>query len=233
MRCPFSVKVWKEVEGNLEFTNLWNKGSTSENFNEWFDKRELKKFRAGAYLLTWGIWLARNTSIFEDKHIPSFQDTARALALLSSFQNVDRIKRPRLVGDLIIDNTTKWSFFDGACQGPGQLCGLGYVLFLSDSHYYTGRANIVDGTNNYAEFKALLFLLMSALNKGLVRQQVYGDSALTVNIQVHNIGLHSLALQLKDLARQFQVILFAHIYIESTMPRTPFLMKAYRGHGSS
>ena len=111
------MRVWKEVEGNLGFTNLWLKGSLIDNFKEWFDKRELKNFRAVPYLVIWGIYLARNSSIFEDKQTPPFQVIAQAVALLSSFQPAVKIRRPRRVGELTVDKSIPWSFFDGAYQG--------------------------------------------------------------------------------------------------------------------
>jgi ribonuclease HI len=110
------------------------------------------------------------------------------------------------VGDLTVDKSIPWSFFDGACQGLGHVCGLGYVLYLSESHFYTGKENLGSGTNNYGEFKALLFLLKSSLNKGLECLQVFGDSTLVVNwmndeLQVQNIGLLTVAMHMKDLAK--------------------------------
>jgi hypothetical protein len=38
----------------------------------WMSKRELKEWRVVPYLTIWGVWLARNSLIFEEKDIPSF-----------------------------------------------------------------------------------------------------------------------------------------------------------------
>jgi ribonuclease HI len=99
-----------------------------------------------------------------------------------------------VIGEVIMNKDYAWSFFDGACQGPKHFCSLGFVLFTSEDHYFTGKENLGIGTNNQGEFKALLFLLKCALEKNILQLQVFGDSTMTINwmnneIQVHSTGL--------------------------------------------
>jgi hypothetical protein len=32
-----------------------------------------------------------------------------------------------------------------------QACGIGFVLYLSDSHYFIGKENVGRGSNNYGD----------------------------------------------------------------------------------
>jgi ribonuclease HI len=213
------MQVWKDLETSLGFQDLWHKETVDMNFQEWFIRRELNPFREVPFLVTWGIWLAHNSSLFEDKPIPYFQISTQVLALLSVYKPNVSIKEWRVVGALSVDRSYAWSFFTWACQGPGKTCSLGFVLFLSDSHFFTAKANLGKGTNNVGEFKALLFLMKSALNKGIVRLHIFGDSSLTINwmqdqLQVHSTGLSPLAKHLKEISRQFQEVSFKHVYRE-------------------
>ena len=52
------------------------------------------------------------------------------------------IKEQRVVGALSVDRSHAWSFFYGACQERGHTCSLGFVLFLSYSHFFTAKANL-------------------------------------------------------------------------------------------
>lgn len=112
------------------------------DFQEWFIRKELKPFREIPFLVTWGICLAHKFSLFEDKSIPYFQIFTQVLAMLSVYKPNVRIKEQRVVGALSMDRSYAWSFFDGACQGLGQTCNLGFVSFLLESHFFTAKANL-------------------------------------------------------------------------------------------
>jgi ribonuclease HI len=125
-----------------------------------------------------------------------------------------------VVGDLVIDNSIPWRFFDRACQGPSQICSLGLVLFLSNSHYILAKVNLGSRINNVEEFKVFLYFLKATMKKGIKTLQVFGDLTLTIKwmkdqIQIHNLGLLPPALHLKELASHFQVITFDLIYQEN------------------
>lgn len=80
-----------------------------------------------------------------------------------------------------MDKDWPWSFFNGASQETSQLCDSGFVIFLSKTHYFMGKANIERGSNNYSKLMALLLLIKSALNKNLVCLQIYGGSMFVIN----------------------------------------------------
>jgi len=49
-----------------------------------------------------------------------------------------------------INKQRPWGYFDGACQGPNGICGIGFILYFSYSHYLFGKSNLGSGTNNVA-----------------------------------------------------------------------------------
>jgi ribonuclease HI len=90
---------------------------------------------------------------------------------------------------------------------------------LSDSHYLTGKANLGPGSNNVAEFNALLVLLKSAMERNVQTQQVLGDSKFCTDwmlrtLQLDHLVLLQLGQQLKILSSHFTPIHFMHIYRE-------------------
>jgi ribonuclease HI len=110
-------------------------------------------------------------------------------------------------------------YFDRAFQGPNSICGTGFTLYFSDSHYLTGKANLGPGTNNVAEFNALLALLKSAMERNVQTQQVLGDSKFCIDwmlgtLQLDHLVLLQLGQQLKILSSHFSPIHFMHIYRE-------------------
>jgi hypothetical protein len=73
MNCAYFVQVWKDIEGSLGFRSLWEGHNIEACFLSWFSRKELEVFQVVPYLVLWGIWLARNASLFEDTQIPSFK----------------------------------------------------------------------------------------------------------------------------------------------------------------
>jgi hypothetical protein len=111
------MKVWKDLETSLGLQDLWHKVTVDMNFQECFIIRELNPFREVPFLINWGIWLAHNSSLFEDKPIPYFQISTQVLAMLSIYKPNVSIKEWRIVGALSVDMYYAWSFFDGAIKG--------------------------------------------------------------------------------------------------------------------
>ena len=91
----------------------------------------------------------RNQSCFEDYVLSPFQVSSFCLGLLSSFPQ-DKIVRFRHVVEEVIDKTYPWGYFDGSAAGDPKICGASGFLFITDEHYYTFKARMGFGTNNYA-----------------------------------------------------------------------------------
>ena len=76
----------------------------------------------------------------------------------------------------VIDKTFAWVFFDGSAAGDPKICGAGGMLFISDVHFFSFKAGLGLGTNNFAELFALKLLLYLARRNSLDKIQIFGDS---------------------------------------------------------
>ena len=111
--------------------------------------------------------------------------------------------------------------FDGACRGnPSDYIGIGCIIYNNEkilhdkSEYFT--SNIVGGTNNVAEYKALIEGLRLALQNNITNILVKGDSQLIINqmtgkYKVNADKLIPLYNDAKYLERQFTNISYQHI----------------------
>ena len=63
----------------------------------------------------------------------------------------------------VTDKTYPWGYFDGSASGDPKICGAGGVLFISDDHFYTFKAGLGFGTNNYTKLIGLKLLLTLSL----------------------------------------------------------------------
>ena len=72
-------------------------------------------------------------------------------------------------------------YFDGSAVGDPKICGAGGMLFISDIHFFSFKAGLGLGTNNYAELCALKLLLRLTRKNNLDKIQVFGDSQLVIN----------------------------------------------------
>ena len=55
------------------------------------------------------------------------------------------------------------------------------MLFLSDAHFFSFKAELGMGTNNFAELCALKLLLLLARRNYVDKIQIFGDSELVIN----------------------------------------------------
>jgi ribonuclease HI len=81
----------------------------------------------------------------------------------------------------VIDKTGSWAYFDGAAQRKPPIGGAGGILYLSDSHFLKFKVGIGRSTNNKAELLALKLTLRLAVEHGVQKLQVMGDSMVFKN----------------------------------------------------
>eukprot|EP01018_Ginkgo_biloba_P028285 Gb_00400 [translate_table: standard] len=86
--CPFTQHVWKEVEALTSIGNVWKAETIEACLKYWVNNLGLKELRALHCVICWGIWLARNSAIFEGNLIPPFQIIFQVGAMLSSIRVV-------------------------------------------------------------------------------------------------------------------------------------------------
>ncbi len=74
-------------------------------------------------------------------------------------------------------------YFDGACMpyNPGGIATYGFVIYTEDGEKFTGSGIASEkGTNNIAEYTALIKALEKAIELGIVEATVKGDSQLAI-----------------------------------------------------
>ena len=170
-------------------------------------------------LVFWFIWKSRNRSCFDNLNTSLAQVSAFSLGLLSSYPLDTATLKVRIIIEEVIDKTKPWGFFDGSASGSPQVCGAGGILFLKYDHYFTFKAGLGEGSNNFTELYALKLLLTLALDKQVSRIQVYGDSLLVINwilgkYRINNLHLAQLLCEVIRLNDFFKQADYQHIYRE-------------------
>jgi ribonuclease HI len=107
-------------------------------------------------------------------------------------------------------------YTDGASFGNPGPSGIGIVLIIDDETVLTRAEDIGYGTNNRAEYTAMIEGLRSARDHGVTDLVVRADSQLIVRqmqgqYKVKNKGLVPLLIEAQDLVRSFGRVTFEHI----------------------
>jgi len=97
--------------------------------------------------------------ILENKACPSIKVSQQVNEMLQLYKDSPTSKVYIVLKPLYINISNPWGYFDWACQGIENIYGLGFTLFISQTHYIHGKSNIGYGTNNLAELSALFSLL--------------------------------------------------------------------------
>jgi hypothetical protein len=63
----------------------------------WCENINFKNYKALPIINAWGIWLARNTNLFDDKLILAIQCASQALNILNCFKQAKNEKDPRQI----------------------------------------------------------------------------------------------------------------------------------------
>lgn len=109
------------------------------------------------------------------------------------------------------------AYIDGACSGNPGKAGIGVVLYdESGAHAYEASRAIGDGTNNIAEYEALIHALEKASELKCDDLLVYTDSELLARqingfYKVKNETLRVLFTKAKSLMRNFAGVKVRHI----------------------
>lgn len=107
-------------------------------------------------------------------------------------------------------------YTDGGARGNPGPAGVGYVLWLEDSHEITHAEYIGEATNNQAEYKALRAGMQRASQEKVLELECRLDSELVVRqlngeYRVKDVDLKPLLKQVSNLASSFEKISFEHI----------------------
>jgi len=185
----------------------------------WISVRDTVNIRALPCIITWGIWMARNKIIFEDKWTEPDIVAAQCMGILQAFPQVNPKQNPRNIGDLVIDKSIPWAFFDGAAQGNPLICGGGGIIFRGDSNYYCSRTGLGMGSNNCAEFMALKLLMLLAIEMEIKLLNIMGDSMVIIKWanrqhECHIMRLRPIVVEIHHISTLFYHISFSHVYRE-------------------
>ncbi len=107
-------------------------------------------------------------------------------------------------------------YTDGAAFGNPGPSGVGVVIVQDGETVVTRSEDIGYGTNNQAEYRALLYGLREALDRGIQRLIVRSDSQLLVRqmigmYKVKSRSLQQLRMQAQALVVQFEEVHFEHV----------------------
>lgn len=107
-------------------------------------------------------------------------------------------------------------YVDGASFGNPGPSGIGVVIVQDGDTVTTRSEDVGYGTNNQAEYRALLTGLSEALARGIKRLLVRSDSQLLVRqmlgeYKVKSKGLQALRREAEALKQQFDDIDFEHV----------------------
>ena len=130
-------------------------------------------------LVIWGVWLARNKFLFNDKACNPAITASFSCGFMNAFPQYIRSTRQREALDVELDKTVPWGFFDGATQNNA--CGGGALLYLTETHFYELVAGLGEGSNNLVELMSLKLLLVFATEKGCRNLNFMGDSMNVIN----------------------------------------------------
>jgi hypothetical protein len=85
MEFPFTIQVWKEVSARLEHGCIWQGPSIEDSWKDWSASRSNENIKAIPLLIMWGVWLARNVTIFKDTISSLDHIVIHCLDILSHF----------------------------------------------------------------------------------------------------------------------------------------------------
>jgi hypothetical protein len=120
---PFTLKVWREVSLLLRQQCEWNGPTLESTWENWLQDASHKNLKALPLIISWGVWLARNLAIFQEKASVAELVVAQSLSILEHFPQEKNAPSIRVSQPATIDPSIAWDFFDGASQNL--LCGGG------------------------------------------------------------------------------------------------------------
>jgi ribonuclease HI len=213
-------KSWMEASASIGQTCTWGGPSLEQAWKAWTHDPRYKELKSLPPIINWGIWLARNTTIFLDKASSPEKTAAQSLSILSHFPQTKKGPSIQPIQTETIDKSKPWAYFDGASQN--QTCGGGFVLHLSENHSFHIKLGLGQGTNNYAELLTLKLLLLFAKEKDLLHLQIFGDSMIVINWarklqQCHNIFLLPILEDILRLMEEFDTVTISHVYRNMNM----------------
>jgi ribonuclease HI len=220
LKCGYVGQVWKVMEILTGQKMFWRGDRVEEALEIWITNQDTDGVKALPVIVLLGVWLARNSAIFEERFITPFLSATQSFNILKSFPRKKIVKAPRQIIEEVIDRSGSWLYFDGATQGNPLVCGAGGIIYISESHTVKFRAGLGHGTNNFAEIMVLKLALILAAEKRTSHLQVSGDSMLVIKwltgeYQMDNFLLQPILDEINALNKYlFTYVSCQHVYRE-------------------
>lgn len=212
LKCTTMIELWKNISTGIIFLGTWDGDDIIRAWESWYHGHRGSKLQSLPIIISWYLRLARNQNIFDGKPA-SWSHTSPLI--ISAFNDMPEPPQPHIRWPLKIDKNVPWYFFDGAAQQQG--CGGGFILYISEQHYYKVRMGLGIGSNNFAELISLRHLMHFSLNHNCVVIHIYGDSKIIVywfnNITTcHTHTLINILDDIHNMKALFNDITCKHIY---------------------
>lgn len=215
--CLFSRKIWEEVLGLLKITAQWGNEPLAESWRNWWHTYTEGNLRNLPIIFCWGVWLARNKSLFQDQLTPPSAIASNIAAIHLSLPPPEAKKTRQIQNNLIIQENIPSGFFDGASQN--NRAGAGMSIHINPEHILKASVGLGSGTNNFAELSSLRLLLCWLLHKHITSIQLFGDSLNVINwinglAACQNQILMTIVEEILHLKTLFNRFSLCHIYRE-------------------
>jgi hypothetical protein len=167
------------VENLIGIGNLWEGGSLEEAFRTWCNKKETSKIRALPLNIVWGVWLAKNLKLFEDKETLPLKCVVQGHKYLKCLSIGAGKSYPHKQGEVAINKIFHGIFL--------MVLHKGTLLREVQEAYYTYlqinifllKVELVKKPIIY-EMMALKLVLKLAQEFGVTQLQFFGDSMLVI-----------------------------------------------------
>ena len=215
IKCPFVVNIFTHFSISLDSTNCPH---TVQSFlKHWFDSTAISDpIRYTPTFIFWSLWLLRNQCIFENIKPSATSLIFKIEDMLALYPVPPCKKKIRKIGPQPLHDYPV-GYFDGAAQR--KLGGAGFVIYISETHYYCFSVGCGIGSNTRAELLALWSLLRTIILMGLPIKMIFGDSMVVISWvkRLSALNIPSLKHWCEDIFNMLQMVpsvAFNHIYRE-------------------
>lgn len=112
--CAYTREVWVMIRNWFKETSLWVEDTFKNSLHKLFCYRSLKVWSSLPFIVSWCIWKSCNKALFFDMDTPTWVVSMWIEVGYNDHYFVVCPKRPREIGNLVLDKNTPWAFFDGA-----------------------------------------------------------------------------------------------------------------------
>ena len=133
----------------LKKQDLWKRDLVEFGPKERSANEELKEMRYFPLIVSWGIWLARNSIYIEGNFVQPIKCALESIGILSHFPQENVKIKFRQVTKEDINKSRPWGYFDGATNGNPKRCGARGLIYFSKNNFLNFKAGLGIGTNTF------------------------------------------------------------------------------------